>query len=128
MPGAKQNKGHVNGFFDSEGIIHHEYAPEGQTINKEFYLEVLRRLHESVRRKYCGMATGSCTTTMCPHTLHILCSTFWPNTAPLSCSSHHTHQISHRMTFSYSQGLRKFRKDTDLRQWRTSNENRRRHY
>ena len=42
-------------------------------------------------RKNGGMATGSCTTTMCPHTLHILCSTFWPNTAPLSCSSDHTH-------------------------------------
>jgi len=59
-------------------------------------------------RKYGGMMTGSCTTTMRPHTLHILCSSFWPNTAPLSCSSHQTHQISHRVTFSYSQGLRKF--------------------
>jgi len=58
-------------------------------------------------RKNGGMATGSSTTTMRPHTLHILCSSFWPNTAPLSCSSRHTHQISHRVTFSYSQGLRK---------------------
>jgi len=54
-----------------------------------------------------GMATGSCTTTMRPHTLHILCSSFWPNTALLSCSSRQNHQISHRVTFSYSQGLRK---------------------
>ena len=59
-------------------------------------------------RKNGGMATGSRTTTMHPHTLHILCSRFWPNTAPLSCSSHHTHRISHRVTFSYSQGLRRF--------------------
>jgi len=44
-------------------------------------------------RKNGRMATGSCATTMCPHTLHVLCSSFWPNTAPLSCSSHHTHQI-----------------------------------
>ena len=98
-------------FFDSEGIVHHEYAPDGQTINKEFYVEVLRRLRESVRRKRPengGMATGSCTTTMRLHTLHILCSSFWPNTAPLSCSSRHTHQISRLVTFSYSQGLRKF--------------------
>jgi len=55
-----------------------------------------------------GMVTGSCTTTMHPHTLHILCSSFWPNSAPLSCSSRHTHQISHLVTFSYSQVLRKF--------------------
>ena len=79
-------------------------------------------------RKNGGMATGTCTTTMCPHTLHILCSSFWPNTVPLSCSSRHTHQISHCLTFSYSQGLRKYWKDTELRQRRTSNEIRRRHY
>jgi len=38
-------------FFDSEGIVHNEYAPDGQKINKEFYVEVLRRLREPVRRK-----------------------------------------------------------------------------
>jgi len=47
-----------------------------------------------------GKATGSRTTTMCPHTLHILCSSFWPNMATLSCSSRHTHQNLHRVTFS----------------------------
>jgi len=79
-------------------------------------------------RKNGGMVTGSCTTTMHPQTLHILCSSFWPNTAPLSCRSRHTHQISHRVTFSYSQGLRKFWKDSNLRQRRTLNEIWRRHY
>jgi len=38
-------------FFYSEGIVHHKYAPDGQTINKESYLKVLRRLRESVPRK-----------------------------------------------------------------------------
>jgi len=28
-------------FFDSEDIVHHKYAPDGQTIKKEFYVEVL---------------------------------------------------------------------------------------
>ena len=79
-------------------------------------------------RKNGGMATVSCTMTMHPHTLHILCSSFWPNMAPLSCSSRHTHQILYRVTFSYSQGLKKFWKDTDLRHWRTSNESWQRHY
>ena len=67
-----------------------------------------------------GMATGSCSTTMHQHTPHILSGSFWPNTAPLSCSSRHAHRISHRVNFSYSQGLRKFLNDTDLRQRRTS--------
>ena len=53
-----------------------------------------------------GMATGSCTMTMLLHTLHILCCSFRPNMAPLSCSIRHTHQISHRVTFSYSQDLK----------------------
>ena len=108
-------------FFDSEGIIHHEYAPDGQTINKEF----LRRLRESVRRKRPEKWRDDdwiLHHDNALHKLHILCSSSWPNTAPLSCSSRHSHQISHRVTFSYFQGLRKFCKDTDLRQPRTSNE------
>lgn len=38
-------------FFDSRGVVHHEYAPQGQNINKEDYLEVLPRLRDAVRRK-----------------------------------------------------------------------------
>jgi len=38
-------------FFDHEGIVHHEYAPPGQTVTKDYYIEVLRRLRDSVRRK-----------------------------------------------------------------------------
>ncbi|GFV30931.1 mariner Mos1 transposase [Trichonephila clavipes] len=38
-------------FSDAVGIVHHEYAPQGQTVDKEFYLDVMRRLREAVRRK-----------------------------------------------------------------------------
>jgi len=38
-------------FFDWQGIIHHEFVPRGQTANKEFYVAVLKRLREAVRRK-----------------------------------------------------------------------------
>ena len=38
-------------FFDSSGVVHHEYAPLGTTITKEYYKEVLRRLRDAVRRK-----------------------------------------------------------------------------
>jgi len=37
-------------FFDSRGVVHDEYVPQGQNINKEYYLEV-RRLRDAVRRK-----------------------------------------------------------------------------
>jgi hypothetical protein len=36
-------------FLSYEGVVHHEFVPQDQTVNKEFYLEVLRRLRESIR-------------------------------------------------------------------------------
>ena len=39
-------------FFESEGIIHDENAPDRQTINEKFYQEVLQCLRESVRWKW----------------------------------------------------------------------------
>jgi len=36
-------------FFDIRGIVHHEFAPEGQTVNAEFYCNVLRHLREDIR-------------------------------------------------------------------------------
>jgi len=38
-------------FLDVWGIVHWEFVPPGQTVSQEFYLEVLRRLRENVRRK-----------------------------------------------------------------------------
>lgn len=50
----------LTAFFDSSGLVHHEYAPHGTTITKEYYQEVLRRLRDAVRRKRPDLwATGS---------------------------------------------------------------------
>jgi hypothetical protein len=38
-------------FFDQEGIVQREFVPPGMTVNADFYCDVLRRLHENVRRK-----------------------------------------------------------------------------
>jgi len=38
-------------FMDYNGIVYHEFLPEGQTVNKEYYLDVMRRLREAVRQK-----------------------------------------------------------------------------
>ncbi|KAJ4437672.1 hypothetical protein ANN_17817 [Periplaneta americana] len=38
-------------FFDSNGIIHMEFIPEGATLNKTRYKEILGRLRDSIRRK-----------------------------------------------------------------------------
>jgi len=38
-------------FFDWKGIVHYEFVPCGETVNKHFYLNVLKRLRVAVRRK-----------------------------------------------------------------------------
>jgi hypothetical protein len=44
-------------FFDSEGVLHYEFLPQGRTVNKEYYLEVMhylevmQHLREALRKK-----------------------------------------------------------------------------
>jgi len=38
-------------FFDMEGIVHYEYVPQGQTVNQQFYLQVLKCLTLAVSHK-----------------------------------------------------------------------------
>ena len=38
-------------FSDAKGIVRKEFVPPGQTVNQTFYLDVLRRVRNSVRRK-----------------------------------------------------------------------------
>jgi hypothetical protein len=37
-------------FFDCRGIMHHNFVPEGLTVNSAFYMEVLKHLRHRVRR------------------------------------------------------------------------------
>ena len=38
-------------FFDCNGVFNHEFLPQDHTVNKEYYLEVMRRLREVIRQK-----------------------------------------------------------------------------
>jgi hypothetical protein len=38
-------------FFDQDGVVHRQLTPEGHTVNKGYYLHVLLRLRDAVRRK-----------------------------------------------------------------------------
>lgn len=38
-------------FFDHQGIVHHEYAPQDHTINTQHYLNVFKRLREAMKKK-----------------------------------------------------------------------------
>ena len=41
----------LTAFFDCNGVVHHEFLPQGLTVNKEYNLEVMRRLSEAIRQK-----------------------------------------------------------------------------
>ena len=38
-------------FMDYRGVVHHEFLPEGQTVDREYYLGVMRRLREEFAKK-----------------------------------------------------------------------------
>jgi hypothetical protein len=40
----------LTAFFDAEGIIHHEFMLEKQTVNSKFHKEVIKRLVTRVHR------------------------------------------------------------------------------
>jgi hypothetical protein len=63
--GHVERGSHVDGFFGIEGIVHHEFLRQRQTVNRWYYLEVLKRLRENVRRKMsiCG-ETAPCSSIM----------------------------------------------------------------
>jgi hypothetical protein len=52
--------------FDCEGVIHPEFLPHGQMMNKECYLKVMKRLGEAVRSKrlICGGGKSGCSIMM----------------------------------------------------------------
>ena len=50
---VKTEKGTSTSFYD---IVHQDFLPQGSTINKKYYFEVIRRLRESIRKNIqkCG--------------------------------------------------------------------------
>ena len=46
---AQQSHSKIKTIFHWEGVVHHKYAPPGQTITKEFYLSVRCQLRDATR-------------------------------------------------------------------------------
>ena len=69
--------------FDYIGVVHCELLPEGHTINKEYYLEIMHLLCEAIQKNAWNCEKtihGYCTTIMCQLTCHCLFVIFWPIT------------------------------------------------
>jgi hypothetical protein len=39
-------------FIDSEILLHKDFIPQAQTVNQQFYIEVLGQMTDNVRRKH----------------------------------------------------------------------------
>ena len=69
-------------FFDWKGIVHHEFVPFGQMVNKQLYQEVLAclRMQCAGRGLTCGKTRlGCCTTTMRWLTYRSSSTVIWQN-------------------------------------------------
>jgi hypothetical protein len=53
-------------FFNIKGTVHFEFIPQGQRVNQAYYMEILKQLHEVVRKKCLsfGPTIRFCTMTM----------------------------------------------------------------
>ncbi|UYV73460.1 hypothetical protein LAZ67_10003424 [Cordylochernes scorpioides] len=43
---------------DEAGVVHHEFLPQSRTVNKEYYLQVIRNLREAIRQKRPDLMPG----------------------------------------------------------------------
>ena len=73
-------------FMDNRSVVHHEFLPEGQTVNKEYYLGVMR----------------FCTTITHRRTMPSLSVSIWLKTKQIPSNNHRIHLILLPATFSYS--------------------------
>ncbi|UYV81744.1 hypothetical protein LAZ67_20002183, partial [Cordylochernes scorpioides] len=63
-------------FFDCRGVVHHEFLPQGRTVNKEYYLQVMRNLCEAIGRTKIGFCT-TITPLLTPRCFHRI-PQIWP--------------------------------------------------
>lgn len=50
--GLEQRKNYVgNLFFDSQGLIQHEFIPQSQTVSKEIYIDIIYHAQNTIGRK-----------------------------------------------------------------------------
>ena len=68
-------------FFDSQGVMHKEFVPEGKTVNAEFYKglmdSLLKRIHRFVQMNS-ALEIFSCCTIMLPPTKLQVFANCWP--------------------------------------------------
>lgn len=134
-----QKESYVRGFFHYKGIIHYEFIPESQTINKELYLEILKWLLScnpmnttgKMGNKHLVSFTQQCSSTSCCDCEKLLCKTqcyhsetptlhSWPRTNRFLPVSTAENEIERTLFYEFRWGDRKYDKVTAIKlfmQW-----------
>jgi len=110
-------------FFDIDRVVHLEFVPPGQTVNGHFYVQVLQKLHDAVRRKRHDKWQGDWflyhdnTLSNTP----LVVQQFLAEKSFLSSPNHRTLRISLRVTFGCSLLWKWASRGRVSQPWRTSN-------
>jgi hypothetical protein len=96
---ARQVKSNIKSmlicFFYIDRFVHKEFVPPGQTVNKEFYRSVLRRLRKDAGRNVhrSGAQLTGCSAMTAHDCIWLtLCRNLWLKTRWQLFPTHHTHQ------------------------------------
>jgi len=89
-----KNQNHANLFFVSQVVVHKEFMPQGQTVNKQYHREVLERLRKRVQCVRPEIAdTWMLHHDNAPCHTAISVKEFWPKKLFQWFRSHHTRLI-----------------------------------
>ena len=100
-------------FFDWTGMIYMHWVPNGQTVNKEYYVEVRNRFQHSSNR-----VIGISTRTMYQSTTPSLTQTIWPRWSSRQLLTLPIVQTFLPVNFGYSLSSRKTLEAVVMRQLR----------
>ena len=90
-------------FFDSTGMIYMLWVPTGQTINKEYYVEVLTEFSMKFRQYSSNRVSGISTRTIQQSTTPSFSQTIWPRWASRQFLTRPIVYTLLPVTFGYSQ-------------------------
>ena len=104
-PISKQDATVAHSYLDQDGVVHHDFAVKGQTVNREYYYKfcgVSATQYASSDQKSCRQETGKSMTTHQPTRLNLR-NISWPNTKYYTYNNLHILLTLHLVTFPISQ-------------------------
>ena len=108
-------------FYDSQGVVHKEFVPQGQTVNQQYYHEFLERPKKGFTVSDQRLRTlGCCITTALPVTLPPLWTNFWPKRVFQLFRRTQTRLIWVRVTSPFCRNSNSTSKVVILELWTTS--------